>query len=729
MLTRTALFSDETLGYRLPLNIRAGDFVTLRLRAGRGEVKEAWAVVRPADLSGTSADASAKTSADASAETSADDSDDLNRKSICFPMHLEKSDKRFDWFSGKLECGSERLEYGFLVTDGEETLLYDRTGCHSEKKTGREDGGAEIGFPETPFEIIPGFSVPDWARGAVMYQIFTDRFANGNPANDVLSDEYVYLKRPVEHASWDRPVSQPDTGVFYGGDLEGVRMKFDYLKRLGVEVLYFNPLFVSPSSHKYDTQDYEHIDPHFTGFAKDEGILVGEKKETDIIENRSATRYICRTTDPENLAYADEYFARFMEEAHQKGFKVILDGVFNHCGSFHRWMDREGIYQEENKRSGFGPGAYQSPDSPYRNHFLFEENQKYRGWWDNETLPKLNYEGSDELRKDIFAIGRKWISPPYNVDGWRLDVAADLCSTEEANHAFWQEFRKEIKNTKGDALLLAEHYGDPTHWLHGNEWDTVMNYDAFMDPVSYFLTGLEKHSRSYAKELHGNGEAFERNLQISQAKLPIEALQSAMNELSNHDHTRFLTRTNRQVGRLETKGSEAAGAGVSYATFREGVVMQFTMPGSPTIYYGDETGMVGWTDPDDRRPFPWGKENWDLIAFHRDMVRVHREYTCFRTGSFLMLLSGYGFVVYGRFDAETSAVTVVNHSIDERDMEIPVWRLEMPDDGTVLRVMQTNDVGYNVGHWEEHFENGILKVRVPAWSSTVYTYRKESLQG
>ena len=194
-------------------------------------------------------------------------------------------------------------------------------------------------------------------------------------------------------------------------------------------------------------------------------------------------------TDKRNLEASNAYFAKFVEEVHAHGMKIILDGVFNHCGSFHKWLDREKLYEQQ---GGYAPGAYVSGESPYRDFFAFQnqeawpDNGSYEGWWGFETLPKLNYEGSQELWNYVLDIGRKWVSPPYNVDGWRLDVAADLGHSPEVNHRFWKEFRKAVKEANPNAVILAEHYGDPKSWLLGDEWDTIMNYDAFMEPITWF---------------------------------------------------------------------------------------------------------------------------------------------------------------------------------------------------------------------------------------------------
>ena len=322
--------------------------------------------------------------------------------------------------------------------------------------------------------------------------------------------------------------------------------KLDYLQSLKVEVLYLSPVFVSPSNHKYDCQDYEHVDPHYGVIVKDADGLV----DKDAIDNKDAEKYSMRTADEANLRASDEFFAKFMEEVHKRGMRVILDGVFNHCGSFNKWLDREKIYQ---KTGTYAPGAYVDGNSPYRNFFWFSDengwpdNDSYEGWWDHNTLPKLNYEGSGELYQYILDIAKKWLSPPYHIDGWRLDVAADLGHSPEMNHRFWKDFRRVVKETNPNALILAEHYGDASSWLEGDQWDTVMNYDAFMEPLSWFLTGLEKHSDRMDEHLYQNSQAFMCAMLSNMSRMQTTSLLAAMNEISNHDHSRFLTRDRKSV--------------------------------------------------------------------------------------------------------------------------------------------------------------------------------------
>ena len=203
---------------------------------------------------------------------------------------------------------------------------------------------------------------------------------------------------------------------FTAAMIQGIWDKLDYLQSLKVEVLYLSPVFVSPSNHKYDCQDYEHIDPHYGVIVKDEGELVA----ADASDNRNAKRYSVRTSDRENLAASDAFFARFVQEVHKRGMRIILDGVFNHCGSFNKWMDREKIYEKD---GGYEPGAYLSADSPYRDFFLFKDangwpdNDSYEGWWGHNTLPKLNYEGSEKLYQ-LCARYRETVAFPAVLDRW-----------------------------------------------------------------------------------------------------------------------------------------------------------------------------------------------------------------------------------------------------------------------------------------------------------------------
>lgn len=633
-----SVYSDETAQFRTPPEPLSTDAVEIRLRAGAGMFSAAFLCTE--------------------------------EREYC--MEAGETDGLFTIYRSTLPPSAGHTAYYFRLQYGEQLAYYTKYGYFREYQQ------------EGWFRILRDFQTPDWAKGAVTYQIFTDRFCNGDRENDVQTNEYFYLERMVQREEdWAALPSDADMHRFYGGDLQGVMDKLDYLRELGVEVIYFNPIFVSPSNHKYDAQDYAHIDPHLGKIVKKEGHILREGET-----NAAASCYISRTTDAENLAASDALFAELVRRAHEKGIRILIDGVFNHCGSFHKWMDREGLYEAA------GKGAFAHPDSPYREYFYWQADGTYEGWWGHSNHPKLNLEHNEALRREILGIAEKWLQPPYDVDGWRVDVAADIGKTEAFNHQFWRTFRQTIKAISPEKLLLAEHYGDASAWLGGDEWDTIMNYDAFMEPVTWFLTGVSKHSTERRDDLYNNADAFWGTMAYQMGKLPMQALQTAMNELSNHDHSRFLTRTNRRIGRLHTEGAQAATEGIEPAVMREAVLLQMTWIGSPTIYYGDEAGVVGWTDPDNRRTYPWGREDMEMLAFHKKAIAVRKENPVCRGGSLKQLYGKNGVIGYGRFDAAEKLVVVLNNAAEAQRVSIPVWQIGVQPEGMFRNLLTTTQEGF-----------------------------------
>ncbi len=671
-LNKKALYADTTESFCRPQNVSAGDTLTVRFRTEANNADEVYVVTKQGKT--------------------------LMKK--CDTHNV------FDYYEAQFVMNHKPFHYYFEIWNNEMKYFYCTTGVvgHIEERYS--------------FEVIPDFYVPKWAQGAVMYQIYVDRFFNGDPTNDVVDREYIYIQEGTRKVTdWTKYPDAMDVRCFYGGDLQGVWDKLDYLQNLGVEVIYFNPLFVSPSNHKYDSQDYDYIDPHIGKIVEDGGKVLASW-ETD---NSKASKFIQRVTNLKNLEASNELFIQLVEEIHKRGMKVILDGVFNHCGSFNKWMDRERLYENA---PDYEPGAYVDRNSPYRNYFHFFEdkwpyNKEYDGWWGHDTLPKLNYEHSDELHDEILRIGQKWVSAPYNVDGWRLDVAADLGHSSDYNHRFWQDFRKAVREANPEAWILAEHYGNPRSWLRGDQWDSVMNYDAFMEPVTWYLTGMQKHSDEYREDLKNNLAHFQSSMRQHMTAFSNGSLLAAMNELSNHDHSRFLTRTNETVGRTATLGPEAANEGVKKSVFREAVVIQMTWPGAPTIYYGDEAGLCGFTDPDNRRTYPWGSEDFELIEFHRYIIRIHKKYPVLRNGSMDFIPCSEPILCYGRFNEKEQVVVVVNNFEQPKEVEIDVWYTGMPKEATITQVMTTNQRGYSVGRLIHPVKDGKVRLHMEPESSFV----------
>ena len=461
-----------------------------------------------------------------------------------------------------------------------------------------------------------------------------------------------------------------------------------HIKNLGANAIYFSPVFES-DTHGYNTRNFRKID-----------VRLG----------------------------TNEDFADVCQALHKEGIKVVLDGVFNHCGSFNKWMDRERVYENF---EGYPKGAYVSADSPYRDYFHFYDpnqwpyNGSYDGWWGHDTLPKLNYEGSRELYDYVLHIGQKWVSPPYNADGWRLDVAADLGHSPEMNHRFWKDFRNAVRQANPNAIVLAEHYGSPKEWIENCEWDTVMNYDAFMEPVTWFLTGMQKHSDDYREDLYGNADSFWGAMIHHSAAMTTPSLQIAMNELSNHDHSRFLTRTNHMVGRVEHLGPEAANEYVNKAVMREAVVMQMTWVGAPTVYYGDEAGVCGFTDPDNRRTYPWGHEDQELIAFHKEAIRIHKEHPALKTGSLKILGGEENILSYARFKGHDRIIVVINNRSERAEVKVPVWEAEIPIKCRMKRLLYSYKEGYTTEYEEYLVEDGEVVANMGPHSALVLGMRNE----
>ncbi|MDU6348456.1 MAG: glycoside hydrolase family 13 protein [Clostridium sp.] len=420
----------------------------------------------------------------------------------------------------------------------------------------------------------PGFETPRWLPGGILYQIFPDRFYCSGQKK-----ENIPYGRKM-HAEWgEEPQWQPDeTGEitnrdFFGGDLQGIVQKLPYLQSLGVTCLYLNPIFEAHSNHRYDTADYSRVDP-----------LLGTEQD----------------------------FAELCREAERFGIHILLDGVFNHTGSDSVYFNREGRYP--------GPGAYQSKDSPYYEWYGFSSwPDKYDCWWDFLTLPCVNEccESYQQYLCGKDGIVRKWLR--LGAAGWRLDVA------DELSDLLLEKIVEASKEEKSDALILGEvwedasnkiAYGQRRRYFQGHQLDSVMNYP-FRNAILGFFTGMR------AKD------AMEILLTV-QENYPPQVLRCLMNHLGTHDTERALTvlggealngRDREWQSRQHLSPTQR---GIALRRLRGASLMQYTLPGVPCIYYGDETGMEGYRDPFNRRCFPWGKEDDALTRWYRSLAKLRQ---------------------------------------------------------------------------------------------------------
>jgi cyclomaltodextrinase / maltogenic alpha-amylase / neopullulanase len=420
---------------------------------------------------------------------------------------------------------------------------------------------------------------PDWVRDAVFYQIFPDRFRNGSLAND-----------PKDTKPWG---SEPNFHDRMGGDLQGVLQRFDYLRDLGVNALYFNPIFASDSNHGYDTSDFYRIDEHF-----------GNEK----------------------------VFRELITKAHDLGWHIILDGVFNHTGTnFHAFKD----LLEKGEKSPYKDWYYVKK-FPLRVESGQDTYECFRG---NASLPKLNTE-NPETRQYLFDVATYWVQE-LGVDGWRLDAPADL------SHDFWRDFRKAVKAVRPDAYLVGEIWEGPCEWVQGDRFDGVTNYMWRGAAYTYFAEGKMSPTD------------FDKALREIRETCAPEATDQMLNMLSSHDADRLATRCNNDMFRIG-----------------QCVLFQMTYPGVPCIYYGDEIGIEGGHDPDNRRAFEWDTHRWDggLHEFYKQLIRLYHEHVALQRGGYRTALIhddqrlfGYlreydsekALVLFNSSDAEQCAVVAI----------------------------------------------------------------------
>lgn len=483
----------------------------------------------------------------------------------------------------------------------------------------------------------PDYTTPEWIKGGAFYQIFVDRFYK--------SGERPIKSGAISRSDWGGiPNYKPDENGeilcndFFGGNLDGVIEKLPYLHELGISCIYLNPIFEASSNHKYDTADYMKIDSSF-----------GEEST----------------------------FAELCSEAEKLGIRVICDGVFNHTGMDSIYFNRFGNY-------GDG-GAYRTKDSPYYEWYGFSEwPDKYDAWWGIKTLPQVR---KDSASYRSFIAGEngvlhKWMS--IGAFGWRLDVV------DELSESFVREIRRTVKSINPQALIIGEvwedasnkiAYGERRHYFEGMELDGVMNY-----PLRHAIIGFIKT---------GNAEKMREGIESLCENYPKPALDCLMNILGTHDTVRILTflsgkeyetRGERAEARLTKDEKKHAKSLLKLAS-----LLQFTLPGVPCIYYGDEAGMEGYEDPFCRRCYPWGEEDTDLLDWYKKLSAARQGCTAFAGGEYRTLRAENGVFAFERFRKGRKALVLVNMGTDDVSVELSdseyvplIWNCEKKDNS--LRV-------------------------------------------
>lgn len=455
------------------------------------------------------------------------------------------------------------------------------------------------------------FHTPEWLRGGIIYQIFPDRFASsGTKKQNVPSDRILRTDRDGDPYWIPTAEGKVLNNDYFGGDLNGIEQKLGYLKSLGVTCIYLNPIFEAQSNHRYDTADYEKIDS-----------MLGTEKD----------------------------FKSLCESAKKLGIRIMLDGVFSHTGDDSRYFNRYSRYDSL--------GAYQSKESPYYGWYKFNKwPDDYESWWGIKILPEVNEDNSDfiEYITGKNGIARKWLK--LGASGWRLDVA------DELPDEFLDEFRKAVKEEKADGLVLGEvwedasnksSYGKLRRYLLGKQLDSVMNYP-FAGAVIDFIRDA-------------NAGLFASRVMSIVENYPKEVLDVLMNHLSTHDTMRAITAlagencAYRDRKWQSTHSLDEREYHYGMKLLMAASAMQFALPGVPTIYYGDEAGMQGYKDPFNRRCYPWGKENGELVEWYKKLGKIRNENRVFKDGRFEILSAVAGCVAFSRKN-DDEAILVISNS-------------------------------------------------------------------
>jgi cyclomaltodextrinase len=459
-------------------------------------------------------------------------------------------------------------------------------------------------------------TTPYWVQDTIFYQIFPDRFANGDTSND-----------PPNVQKWGAP---PTIWEFQGGDLRGIIQHLDYLLDLGVNALYLNPIFLASSNHRYNISDYFEIDPRLGSMAD---------------------------------------FRALIEAVHRNDMRIILDGVFNHCGrGFFPFTD----VLENGDRSAYKDWFYikQFPLDAYNGS---DDAQNYVGWWNHKSLPKLNTNNS-KVREYVFSVARFWIS--QGADGWRLDVPNEI-----DDDGFWAEFRQVVKSANRDAYLTGEIWDVNPRWANNTHFDGLMNYPV-KNALAVFLQGRE------------SAVQFGNRIETILKSYARENLFAMYVPLDSHDTERFKTLVNKDTRKLKLA-----------------FLFQMAFPGAPAIYYGDEIGMEGDKDPDSRRAFPWRESNWDqnLRQFVKMLISLRKRTPSLRRGEYFQLLAEDGIYAFARTLGEQNILIALNASVKEHHTEIPCAPLSWSE-GRVVQGL--------IDGQKFTVVDGKLPLNLPPWSGT-----------
>lgn len=479
------------------------------------------------------------------------------------------------------------------------------------------------------FKIIADYQPAEWVHRSVFYQIFPDRFHNGDPSLSVKTGEYTFNGYTTTQMAWNQPPKEYDEVHcldFYGGDLPGIKEKIPYLKSLNVNALYVNPIFYAATSHRFDCLDYFQVDPHLG---------------------------------------RNEALSALTAELHDHDMKLMVDVSVNHTGTAHKWFNKEHTFFDESH------GAYNHPESKERAYYFFDEQNNYKAWQNVETLPTLNY-NSNALREMIYegedALVKHWLKAPYNIDAWRFDVANEMARYDgvQLSHEVLKGIRKSIKSVKPNAYIIGEEWTDCTEHLQGDEWDSAMNYFGFTRPVRQFVGDEELYygRRPELKGIMPYMGAYELSMRVKThlAAIPHQLQLMQFNLLDSHD-----------VYRLHTHPA------IDFNALKAAVIMLYTFPGTPNVYYGDEVALAGRIDSFEgfRYPMVWDVAQHDQTYFslYQRLGALKQNEACLHQGGFKVLYAHGQVFAYMRFTHDQALLVIV--SMADEPVEVSLSKVDL----------------------------------------------------
>ncbi|SDW92611.1 alpha-glucosidase [Alicyclobacillus hesperidum] len=673
------LFADQGPQYMTPQEPTSSQAVTVTLRAAHGNLTSANVVVYDTSTGSTT----------------------------YYPMTLQGTDENglYDFWQGTIPASSSIKYYYFQANDGTSSLYYNGSGSSTSAFPTPTFSGDQWNTYDD-FVIAPNFTTPTWAQNGIMYQIMVDRFYNGDTSNDVTTGAYSWNGNRTVQLAWGADPELGDPGgkdqvAFFGGDLEGVDQKLPYItKTLGANIVYLNPIFTSPTNHKYDTQDYYNVDPHFGG--------------NSALEQLSSDLH--STTN----------------NAGQEG-RLILDGVFNHTSNQNSWFT----------------SAQQNQSSPYYSYYTFTNwPNTYATFAGVNTMPKLNY-GSTSLRSQVDNVAKTWLSSPYNIDGWRLDAPGHIGAngydpessgnyTDSTNHSYWQEFRNTVKTTNANALIFGEWFegSQPTEWLNnGNQWDGSVNYNGFLQPVSEWVTGYDDGFNANSI----NATTMESWLTGTLNAVPRAAQLAQVNELSTQDTPRFGERAAENMNYktyTQPNGStftDPYGGTPNYWKDYLGAFLQFTYVGIPTIYYGDEYGMMGGgtNDAGKRWTFDWSQVangGNSVFQLYQKLIQLRTSHSALVDGSFMPLVAdnATNILAFARFDQNERDIVILNDTDNTETETIPVAQAGAPFGSTLTNITPLVNGASEASTYTVD-SHGNINVTVPGHYAMILTQQGSSL--